>query len=78
MGHLQRGGSPTAFDRILATELGTRAVGLAAQGVRGAMVAVRGGAAKAVPLEVVARGPRLVPRNHRLIAAALGTGVHFG
>ncbi|NND85638.1 MAG: 6-phosphofructokinase [Acidimicrobiia bacterium] len=50
LGHLQRGGTPTAFDRVLATRLGTRAADLAASGQHGTMVAMRGGEIVPVPL----------------------------
>ena len=42
LGHLQRGGSPTAYDRVLATRYGVRAVELAREGRFGRMVALRG------------------------------------
>jgi phosphofructokinase-like protein len=58
LGHVQRGGSPTAFDRVLATRLGAAAVTALASGQTGVMMALRGGAIVAVPLEEVTRGPR--------------------
>ncbi|MBU1866674.1 MAG: 6-phosphofructokinase, partial [Actinobacteria bacterium] len=51
LGHLQRGGTPTAFDRVLATRLGAKAADLAAEGASGIMVALRGAAIVPVPLE---------------------------
>ncbi|MHB8056085.1 MAG: 6-phosphofructokinase [Candidatus Aminicenantales bacterium] len=78
LGHLQRGGSPTAADRILATELGAEAVRLAAKGIFGRMVAIRCGGLSSVPLNIPAKGPRLVPRNHPLIVAARAVGTSFG
>jgi len=78
LGHLQRGGSPTAYDRILATELGTEAVELIARRKFGRMVAVRRGAITSVPLETAAGGPRLVPLGHLLVAAARALGTSFG
>ncbi|MCB2222925.1 MAG: 6-phosphofructokinase [Actinobacteria bacterium] len=50
LGHLQRGGTPTAFDRVLATRLGTKAADLAAAGESGVMVAMRGAQIVPVPL----------------------------
>jgi len=78
LGHLQRGGSPTAADRILATELGAKAVDLIVSGEFGQMVAVKDGRITAVPLEVAAGGPRTVPPDHPLIAAARSIGTSFG
>lgn len=51
LGHLQRGGSPTGFDRILATRLGVAAVELIKQGTFGVMVTLQGNAITSVPLE---------------------------
>jgi phosphofructokinase-like protein len=78
LGHLQRGGTPTAFDRVLATALGFEAVDLVARRAFGRMVAVRKGAVTSVPLQTAARGPRLVPPGHRLLAAARSVGTSFG
>ena len=50
LGHLQRGGTPTAFDRVLATRMGAKAVDLAAEGASGVMVAMRGADIVPVPL----------------------------
>jgi len=54
LGHLQRGGSPTVFDRVLATRLGVHAVDLIKQGKFGRMVALRGNKITDVPLEEIA------------------------
>lgn len=78
MGHLQRGGSPTPFDRVLATELGTRAVGMIEEEAFGQMVGVKGNVLVEVPLSVVAKGPKTVPLNHRLLTSARGVGTYFG
>ena len=78
LGHLQRGGSPTAYDRVLATELGAEAVELVVRKKFGRMVAVRSGAITSVRLETAVGGPRLVPLDHPLIAAARGLGTSFG
>jgi phosphofructokinase-like protein len=78
MGHLQRGGSPTPFDRVLATELGTRAVDMIEEGLFGHMVGVKGNALVNVSLDIVAEGPKVVPRNHRLLKSARALGTYFG
>ncbi|OGD20921.1 MAG: 6-phosphofructokinase [Candidatus Aminicenantes bacterium RBG_16_63_16] len=78
LGHLQRGGSPTAADRVLATQLGSRALELIMKGETGRMVAVQGCTITDVPLEVAAGGPRAVPLELPLIAAARSIGTSFG
>ncbi len=64
LGHLQRGGTPSAADRLLATQLGTAAVDLIDKGVYGVMVAVRGGVVEPVPLDEVAGKLKTVPLDH--------------
>jgi phosphofructokinase-like protein len=78
LGHLQRGGVPTAFDRILATRFGTHAADMLAEGKYNRMVAMRGGNVTSVPIEEVAGKVKLVPPNHPLIRAARGVGTNFG
>ena len=78
LGHLQRGGSPTASDRILATQLGAMAVELVVRRQFGRMVAVEKGLITSVPLETAAGGPRTVPLDHPLIKAARAVGTSFG
>ncbi len=78
MGHLQRGGPPTAFDRVLATQLGVEALDMIQKKRFGHMVGVKGSSFVNVPLEVVARGPRVIPRNHRLLRAARAVGTYLG
>lgn len=78
MGHLQRGGSPTAFDRILATRLGTKAADMVASKQFGYMVAVRGSSLDKVSLKDVAKGPKTIPLNNPLIKAARCVGTCFG
>jgi 6-phosphofructokinase 1 len=78
LGHLQRGGSPTAFDRVLATRLGARAMHCAAEGRFDVMVGLRGTEIEPVPLAEIADRQRLVPPDHPLIAAARSTGATFG
>ncbi|KPJ60612.1 MAG: 6-phosphofructokinase [Latescibacteria bacterium DG_63] len=78
MGHLQRGGPPTAFDRVLATQLGVAAVDRIAERKFGHMVGVRGSCFVDVPLELVAKGPRVIPPGHRLLKAARAVGTYLG
>jgi phosphofructokinase-like protein len=78
LGHLQRGGSPTPTDRVLATRLGTKAVELIEAKQFGYMAAVKGNDIVAVKLEEVAKGPRNVPLEHPLIIAARSVGTCFG
>jgi 6-phosphofructokinase 1 len=78
LGHVQRGGTPTAADRFLCTRLGTKAAELLAEGVYNVMVAVRGGRCEPVPLEKVARARKLVPLDHPWVEAARLVGTCFG
>jgi len=78
LGHVQRGGSPTAFDRVLATRYGVHAAELVAAGEFGRMVALRGADVTSVPLASVAGRSRPVPPGHELLRAARGTGVLLG
>jgi len=78
LGHLQRGGSPTPFDRILATRYGTAAVRLVQEGRFGQMVALRGQSIVSVPLDEAVGTLRRVPLDSDLIATARAVGVSFG
>jgi 6-phosphofructokinase 1 len=78
MGHLLRGGSPTAFDRVLATQLGTKAVDMITRREFGCMVAVKNSSLVKVSLTEVAKGQRKVPLNHPLVQAAKAVGTSFG
>jgi ATP-dependent phosphofructokinase / diphosphate-dependent phosphofructokinase len=78
MGHLQRGGSPSAFDRILGTQLGSKAFDLICAKDFGYMVGISGHEAVKVSLAQVAQGQKLVPLQHPLIKAACCTGSSFG
>lgn len=78
LGHVQRGGTPTPYDRTLATNFGHAAVELLARGVKNRMVAVKGGRLCSISLSRVAGKIRNVPRNHELIKAALAIGTSFG
>ena len=78
LGHLQRGGTPSAADRLLATRLGTACATLINEGISGVMVAARGETAIPVPLEEVAGKKKLVPDNHPWVESARLVGVSFG
>ena len=78
MGHLLRGGSPTAFDRVLATWLGTKAVDMMEEGQFGYMVGVQGSSLISVPLQKVAEGIKKIPPDHPLIKSARSVGTCFG
>ena len=70
LGHVQRGGPPTPFDRLLCTRLGTKAGELLAQGHYNIMVALKGTECVPVPLQKVAGIKRVVPPNHPWITTA--------
>jgi 6-phosphofructokinase 1 len=78
LGHLQRGGTPTAFDRILSTRFGVKAAELCHDGVGGVMVAVRGPEIIAVPLHDVAGKNRQVSPDDPLIHVAKMVGTCVG
>ena len=63
LGHLQRGGKPSARDRVLASRLGSAAVDASARGSHGVMMAVRGTDIVPVPLAEMGDQPRGVPRE---------------
>ncbi|MDQ3703577.1 MAG: ATP-dependent 6-phosphofructokinase [Chloroflexota bacterium] len=78
LGHLQRGGSPSPFDRVLGTRFGTAAVHLIARGGLGRMVALQGTAVVDVPIaEAIAR-PKLVDPHGELVQSARSVGISFG
>ncbi|PJF37812.1 MAG: 6-phosphofructokinase, partial [Phototrophicales bacterium] len=64
LGHVQRGGTPSPADRLLATRLGTAAAQLIHDGVYGVMVAARGDDIEAIPLKEVAGKRKTVPPDH--------------
>jgi len=78
LGHLQRGGSPTAFDRWLATRYGAAAVRTAARGDFGRMVALRDAKVIDIPLSEALAVPKRVNLNGDAIATARGIGISFG
>ncbi len=78
LGHLQRGGSPVPFDRILATRLGRRAAEAAAGGRFGTMVCLRDGQVAEVSLDQATAGQKLVDPQGELVGTARAVGVGFG
>lgn len=78
LGHLQRGGSPSAADRELSTRLGTAAARHIHKGETGILVAVRSDGTEAMPLEDTAGRKKLVPPDHPWVKAARHVGTSFG
>jgi 6-phosphofructokinase 1 len=78
LGHVQRGGTPSAADRLLATRLGTRCAALINEGVFGVMVAARGDDTAAVPLSEVVGKRKTVPLDHTWLQSARDIGVCLG
>lgn len=78
LGHLQRGGSPLSYDRIIATEYGFMAAKLAIERKYGIMVSLEGSDIVTVPLEKVSGLTRFVPHDHNLILASRAIGISFG
>ena len=78
MGHLQRGGSPTASDRVLGTQLGTKSIDMIEDEEFGYMAGVQRNSIVKVSLEKVAQGTKTVPLDHPLIKAARSLGTCFG
>ena len=78
LGHIQRGGSPIAFDRVLATRFGKAAADLIAEGDFGKMVALRGDSIVAVPISDACSNPKAVDPNGELVRTARSLGISFG
>jgi ATP-dependent phosphofructokinase / diphosphate-dependent phosphofructokinase len=78
LGHLQRGGAPTSFDRVLATRFGGKAVELVKQGHFGTMVASAPPDIVARPLEDIVGRTKTVPMDSDLLLTAKALGVTFG
>ncbi|MBN1268765.1 MAG: 6-phosphofructokinase [Kiritimatiellae bacterium] len=78
LGHLQRGGSPAPYDRILATCFGAMAARLAAEGRFGMMAALRGSEIAAVPIKDSIAKLKTVPRDHEMVRVARSVGTSFG
>jgi ATP-dependent phosphofructokinase / diphosphate-dependent phosphofructokinase len=78
LGYVQRGGTPSAVDRLLATRLGAACADLIVNGTFGVMVAARGEGTRPVPLDQVAGKRHDVPPEHPFVAAARAVGTCFG
>jgi ATP-dependent phosphofructokinase / diphosphate-dependent phosphofructokinase len=78
LGHVQRGGSPTAFDRILSTRFGVAAVDLIAEGGFGKMVALRRQSVQYVDICEAIGQQKVVDPEGELVMTAKSIGVHFG
>ena len=78
LGHLQRGGTPIAFDRVLASEFGVRAMEFVMEGRFGQMVAYHHPDVVGIPLEEVVREQNLVSPDCRMVHSAKGLGIVFG
>jgi 6-phosphofructokinase 1 len=78
LGHLQRGGRPNAFDRMLATNFGSCAVRALANGEHGVMVALQAGDVVSVPLTDAIKNIKTVPPEGQLVRTARDTGISFG
>jgi ATP-dependent phosphofructokinase / diphosphate-dependent phosphofructokinase len=78
LGHIQRGGSPSPFDRILATRFGVEAVELVARGEFGRMVCLRAGEIESVTLDEAVGETRLVDPKGSMVRTARAVGITFG
>lgn len=78
LGHVQRGGRPSAHDRILGTRFGHHAIKMILAGTYNHMAAMQAGELTSVPISEVAGRQRLIPANDPLVAALRATGVSFG
>lgn len=77
-GHIQRGGSPSAYDRVLSTQFGVHAAELIKRGEYGVSVALVGNQVTHNRLNEIAGVPKLVPPDHQMITIAKSIGVSFG
>jgi len=78
LGHVQRGGSPTPGDRVLATQFGHSAMSLVVSGAVDQLVVLRDGRLDHIPIGSVAGKQRKVPPDDRLLLAARAVGTSFG
>jgi len=78
LGYIQRGGSPTPFDRNLSTRMGGHATELIANGEFGRMIALQGSEISSIPLSEVAGKLKLVTEDHDLVVQGRRMGVCFG
>jgi ATP-dependent phosphofructokinase / diphosphate-dependent phosphofructokinase len=78
LGHIQRGGSPIAYDRNISLRFGAAAVRCIQEGNLGTMVALQGGSIRAVPLKEAIRGLKTVPLDSDTVLTARQLGVSLG
>jgi len=78
LGHIQRGGSPSSFDRVLGSRLGVAAVELVAQGNFGRMVCLQCDSVRSTPLEEAVGALKTVDPNGELVQTARALGISFG
>jgi 6-phosphofructokinase 1 len=78
LGHTQRGGTPCAFDRVLATRFGTKAVDMIAEGKFGEVAALRAGKIVSAPIDLAVTKLKRVDPNGDIVAAARACGVEIG
>ena len=78
LGHLQRGGMPTGYDRLLATRFGGAAVQAVEDAKWGEMVALHSPNIVTIPIEEALKEPRRVDPNHDIVKTARRTGISFG
>jgi 6-phosphofructokinase 1 len=77
-GHIQRGGSPSPYDRVICTKMGAYAAKIAAERIFGVTVAVCGGRINHNNLADVAGTTKVVPQDHELVQTARSIGISFG
>jgi len=78
LGHLQRGGPPTTFDRVLGTRFGAAAARLVRKGAFGRMVALLPPDVESVPIREAIRQRKIVPLDSDILLSARGLGISFG
>lgn len=78
LGHIQRGGTPSTYDRNLSTRFGVHAALMAIEGKFGQMVSLKNGKITGVPLDKAAKGQRLVSPDSDFIKVARAVGTSFG
>ena len=78
LGHIQRGGVPIAYDRVLATQFGVHAFEMVLEGKFGEMVSYRHPYITSVPFKEAIQKPNLVTSDTALMINARGVGISFG
>ena len=78
LGHLQRGGSPSSYDRVLATRFGAAAIDLIAAGKFGRIVCLSGSKITSAPIEEAIKGQKLIPADYDMLQVARDIGISLG